>query len=38
MAADKGWVLATIEGFPLGWGKIVQGRLKSHIPSWLRQS
>ena len=38
MTVDRGWVLATVEGFPLGWGKIVQGRLKSHIPSWLRQS
>ena len=35
---DKGWVLVTVEGFPLGWGKNVQGRLKSYFPNWLRQS
>ncbi|HBX70054.1 MAG TPA: SAM-dependent methyltransferase [Chloroflexi bacterium] len=32
-----GWVLVTVDGFPLGWGKRVQGRLKSHLPSWLRR-
>jgi 16S rRNA C967 or C1407 C5-methylase (RsmB/RsmF family)/NOL1/NOP2/fmu family ribosome biogenesis protein len=32
-----GWVLVMVDGFPLGWGKRVQGRLKSHLPSWLRQ-
>ncbi len=35
-AAKSVWVLVTVEGFPLGWGKIVQGSLKSHIPNWLR--
>ncbi len=34
---EKGWVLVTIDGFPLGWGKRVQGRLKTHLPKWLRQ-
>jgi 16S rRNA C967 or C1407 C5-methylase (RsmB/RsmF family)/NOL1/NOP2/fmu family ribosome biogenesis protein len=33
----KGWVLVTVDGFPLGWGKRVQGRLKPHFPNWLRQ-
>ena len=33
----KGWVLVTVDGFPLGWGKRVQGRLKSHLPTWLRR-
>ena len=32
-----GWVLVTLDGYPLGWGKRVQGRLKTHLPSWLRQ-
>ncbi|MCJ7703754.1 MAG: RsmB/NOP family class I SAM-dependent RNA methyltransferase [Anaerolineales bacterium] len=32
----KGWVLVTVDGFPLGWGKRVQNRLKSHSPKWLR--
>ncbi len=36
-AEDNGWVLVTVDGFPLGWGKIVQGRIKSHFPNWLRQ-
>ncbi len=31
-----GWVLVTVDGYPLGWGKRVLGRLKSHLPSWLR--
>jgi 16S rRNA C967 or C1407 C5-methylase (RsmB/RsmF family)/NOL1/NOP2/fmu family ribosome biogenesis protein len=32
-----GWVLVTLDGFPMGWGKRVQGRLKTHLPKWLRQ-
>ena len=32
----NGWVLVTVDGFPLGWGKRVHGRLKSHSPKWLR--
>jgi NOL1/NOP2/sun family putative RNA methylase len=36
-AGLNGWVLVTVDGFPLGWGKRVQGRLKSHLPSWLRR-
>jgi NOL1/NOP2/sun family putative RNA methylase len=30
-----GWVLISVDGFPLGWGKRVNGRLKSHLPRWL---
>ena len=33
---EKAWVLVTTEGFPLGWGKFSQGRIKSHFPNWLR--
>jgi NOL1/NOP2/sun family putative RNA methylase len=33
----NGWVLVTVDSFPLGWGKRVQGRLKSHLPTWLRR-
>ncbi len=33
---EKGWVLVTVDGYPLGWGKRVQNRLKSHSPKWLR--
>jgi NOL1/NOP2/sun family putative RNA methylase len=32
-----GWVLVTVDGFPLGWGKRVQGTLKSHYPRGLRR-
>jgi NOL1/NOP2/sun family putative RNA methylase len=35
-SGKNGWVLVTVDGFPLGWGKRVQGRLKSHSPKWLR--
>ncbi|MBN1667645.1 MAG: RsmF rRNA methyltransferase first C-terminal domain-containing protein, partial [Anaerolineales bacterium] len=31
-----GWVLVGVDGYSLGWGKRVQGRLKSHLPRWLR--
>ena len=34
---NDGWVLITVDEFPLGWGKRVQGRLKPHLPKWLRQ-
>lgn len=32
----KTWLLVTVEGFSLGWGKNSQGRIKSHFPNWLR--
>jgi NOL1/NOP2/sun family putative RNA methylase len=35
-SGPQGWVLVTVDGFPLGWGRRVQGRLKPHLPSWLR--
>jgi len=27
-----GWTLITVDGWPLGWGKWVQGRVKNHFP------
>jgi NOL1/NOP2/fmu family ribosome biogenesis protein len=33
-----GWVLVTVEGFPLGWGRRSGGRLRSMYPSRLRQA
>jgi NOL1/NOP2/sun family putative RNA methylase len=30
------WVLVTVSGVSLGWGKTQEGRLKSYYPSWLR--
>ncbi|MEN8172998.1 MAG: RsmF rRNA methyltransferase first C-terminal domain-containing protein [Chloroflexota bacterium] len=32
-----GWVMVTVDDFPLGWGKRVQGRLKPRLPTWLHQ-
>lgn len=36
-AGDPGWTLVTVEGFPLGWGKVSNGLLKNHYPKWLRR-
>jgi NOL1/NOP2/sun family putative RNA methylase len=33
---SAGWVLMTVDGFPLGWGKWVQGVVKNHYPRRLR--
>ena len=33
----KGWVLGRVDGFGLGWGKGVNGRLKNHYPHALRR-
>jgi NOL1/NOP2/sun family putative RNA methylase len=35
---EKAWGLVTVDGYPLGWGKASQGRIKSHFPRWLRIS
>ena len=29
---EPGWVLVCVDGFPLGWGKRVQGVVKNHLP------
>lgn len=32
----KGWALVTVNGFPIGWGKGVQGTMKNHFPrGWM---
>jgi NOL1/NOP2/sun family putative RNA methylase len=31
-----GWVMVAVDGYPLGWAKRVQNRLKSRSPKWLR--
>lgn len=33
-----GWVLVTVAGFGLGWGKRVNDRLKNHFPRSLRRA
>ena len=35
-AGEDGWVLVCVNGYPLGWGKRVQGRLKNKNPHGLR--
>lgn len=33
---NKPWVLVSHSGFPLGWARLVQGRLKNHLPTgWV---
>jgi len=34
---DGGWVMVTVDGFPLGWGKQVQGVIKNYYPHGLRR-
>jgi NOL1/NOP2/fmu family ribosome biogenesis protein len=33
----KGWVLVRVDGFGMGWGKGVNGRLKNYYPHHLRR-
>ncbi len=35
-SGDDGWVLVTVDGFSLGWGKRVRGVLKNRYPKHLR--
>ncbi len=35
-AALTGWLVVTVDGFPLGWGKAQRGRLKNKYPAHLR--
>lgn len=35
-ALPNGWTLVTLDRFPLGWGKVVQGVVKNHYPAGLR--
>jgi 16S rRNA C967 or C1407 C5-methylase (RsmB/RsmF family)/NOL1/NOP2/fmu family ribosome biogenesis protein len=35
-AGPDGWILVCVDGFSLGWGKRVQGMVKSHYPRGLR--
>lgn len=37
-AGPEGFVLVTVDGFPLGWGKRGGGRLRSRYPVHLRQA
>jgi NOL1/NOP2/sun family putative RNA methylase len=33
---ENGWTMISVDGYPLGWAKRVQNRLKSHAPKWMR--
>ncbi len=38
-SGEPGWVLVTVDGWPFGWGKRVQGMLKNHYPrGWLHHT
>ncbi len=32
-----GWVLITVDGYSIGWGKAVKGQIKNHYPKGLRR-
>jgi NOL1/NOP2/fmu family ribosome biogenesis protein len=34
---ENGWVIITVDGFPLGWGKRVQHIIKNYYPHGLRK-
>ena len=36
-ASGAGYVLPTLAGLPLGWGKVSGGRMKNHYPKGLRR-
>ncbi len=36
-AGESGWVLLTVDGYPIGWGKRVQNILKNYYPHGLRR-
>jgi len=35
-SGEDGWVLVALDGYPLGWGKRVNGVVKNHYPRRLR--
>ena len=36
IGGEDGWLLVGVDGFPLGWGRRVQGRVKNFYPRGLR--
>jgi len=34
---QKGWMLVTVEGYSIGWGKLAGGVIKNHYPKGLRK-
>lgn len=35
-SGPDGWIMVAVDGYPLGWAKRVQSRLKPRFPRWLR--
>ncbi|MBO5303656.1 MAG: RsmB/NOP family class I SAM-dependent RNA methyltransferase [Lachnospiraceae bacterium] len=35
---EKGWYLITVDGYSIGWGKLVGGMMKNHYPKGLRKN
>jgi NOL1/NOP2/fmu family ribosome biogenesis protein len=35
--AENAWILVTVDGFPIGWGKRVQNVIKNYYPHGLRR-
>lgn len=39
LQSKKGWQLVCVDGYPLGWGKLVNGSLRNkYLPGWRWQS
>lgn len=39
LTRQKGWQLVCVDGYPLGWGKLVNGSLRNkYLPGWRWQS
>lgn len=36
-AVSKGYCLVCVDGYPAGWGKLVNGQVKNHYPKGLRK-
>lgn len=34
---ENTWLVAAVEGYPIGWARRTSGRIKSFAPRWLRQ-
>ncbi len=34
---ENGWCAVCVEGYPVGWGKAVNGTVKNHLPKGLRR-
>lgn len=37
-AVKNGWCVVCVHGYPVGWGKAVNGVVKNHLPKGLRKN